>query len=67
MGWKHVRGCTALSSESPAEVAKALRRLAGDPALRVKMVNNGARAFALNAPKNFARPIVTAIRNSLLM
>jgi glycosyltransferase involved in cell wall biosynthesis len=55
----------ALSSESPEAVAAALTQLAGDPALRQKMGDNSARAFAENTPENFARPIVDAINRAL--
>jgi glycosyltransferase involved in cell wall biosynthesis len=53
----------ALDTGSPDEVAAALTRLARDPALRERMGNNGARAFAQNTPENFARPIVDAINS----
>jgi glycosyltransferase involved in cell wall biosynthesis len=55
----------AVPSESPAEVAAALTRLARDPALRKEMGDNGARAFAENTPENFARPMVDAISRTL--
>jgi len=54
----------ALDTGSPDEVAAALTRLAHDPALRERMGENGARAFARNTPENFARPIVNAINSA---
>jgi glycosyltransferase involved in cell wall biosynthesis len=51
----------ALGSDAPDSIAAALSQLAGDPALRREMGENGARAFAANTPDNFARPIVEAI------
>jgi glycosyltransferase involved in cell wall biosynthesis len=51
-----------LGSDTPNSIAAALSQLAGDPALRREMGENGARAFAANTPDNFARPIVEAIK-----
>lgn len=55
----------ALQSASPDEVAAALTQLARDPAMRRRMGDNGARAFAENTPENFARPVVNAIGEAL--
>ena len=54
-----------LSSDAPDAVAAAITQLARDPALRQRMGENGARAFAGNTPENFARPIVDAINRMI--
>lgn len=54
----------ALPTGAPDEVAAALTRLATDPALRRRMGENGARAFAGHTPEAFAQPIVDSILRS---
>jgi glycosyltransferase involved in cell wall biosynthesis len=54
-----------LSTDSPDEIAAALTGLARDPALRQRMGENGARAFAQNTPDGFARPVVDGINRAL--
>ena len=55
----------ALTSEAPETVIAALKRLAGDPALRCEMGANGARTFAQNTPEHFAQPILDGIKAAL--
>ena len=55
----------ALTSDAPDDIAAALRRLVADPALRQRMGENGARAFAGYTPEKLAEPIVDAISHGL--
>jgi glycosyltransferase involved in cell wall biosynthesis len=55
----------ALTSDAPDDIAAALRRLVADPTLRLRMGENGARAFAGYTPEKLAEPIVDAICHGL--